>query len=86
MLASKMKIDAAVADSEAVVPTIEGQFPKAARHPLGPEIRYRVAGVQVVAGAGEVEVSVAESVVVVAEAVGHPVAAGAQSGTEYCTE
>jgi len=74
-----LETEAAVADSEAAVQTIEDQFPKAARHLLGPGIHCRAVGVQVAAEA------VVGQVVVAAEAVEHPVVADVQSDIECYT-
>jgi hypothetical protein len=73
-----LETEAVVADSEVAVRIIEDQFPKAARHLLGPEIHCRAAGVQVVAEAAE---GVAGQVAVAVEAVEHPVVVDVQSGT-----
>jgi hypothetical protein len=84
VLVPKTKIEAAVVGFEALVQTIEDQFPKAARRPLGLETRYISAGVQAVAEAAEVAGAVAGSVEV--EVVGRPVDVDAQSGIGCCTE
>jgi hypothetical protein len=75
---SKMALEVAVVGSEALVRTIEDQFPKVAKRHLGPGTHYKSVEAQVVA---VVVVPVVGSAVAVAEVVERLGAAGVQSGT-----
>lgn len=80
---SKMVLEVAVVGSEALVRTVEDQFPKAAKRHLGPGTHYRLVEAQVV---GVAVVPVVGSAAAAAEAVERLAAADVQFGTGCYTE